>query len=270
MSADVRRRSVSRRLPDDEIAGLCASFQRTVVQTLLTRTFEAARWHGARAVGMAGGVSANSRLRAELEERGRARGLPVFVPPLALATDNAAMIAAAGVRLVEGGPLRRRWPERRAVAGARPESMAHQYPTAPVVGVGGSGDRRRSRVAHPPGASAPRRASGRCRAARWSWAKRSRTRVRRELREETGLDVVVGALVEVFDRVHRDDAGRVRYHFVIADYLCHPAGGALRPGDDAADVAWVTRDGLAAYGVNAHAVAVIEAAFGLHAAGKDR
>jgi N6-L-threonylcarbamoyladenine synthase len=91
------------RLPDDEIAGLCASFQRTVVQTLLTRTFEAARWHGARAVGIAGGVSANSRLRAELEERGSARGLPVFVPPHALATDNAAMIAAAGVRLVEAG-----------------------------------------------------------------------------------------------------------------------------------------------------------------------
>ena len=91
------------RLPDDEIAGLCASFQRTVVQTLLTRTFAAARWHGARAVGVAGGVSANSRLRTELEERGRARGLPVYVPPLALATDNAAMIAAAGVRLVEAG-----------------------------------------------------------------------------------------------------------------------------------------------------------------------
>ena len=47
---------------------------------------------------MAGGVSANSRLRRELGERGRERGLPVFVPPVALATDNAAMIAAAGAR----------------------------------------------------------------------------------------------------------------------------------------------------------------------------
>jgi N6-L-threonylcarbamoyladenine synthase len=91
------------RLPDGEIADLCASFQCTVIQTLLARTFEAAQACGARAIGVAGGVSANSRLRAELEEQGRARALPVFVPPLSLATDNAAMIAAAGVRLVESG-----------------------------------------------------------------------------------------------------------------------------------------------------------------------
>ena len=68
------------RLPDGEIAGLCASFQRTVVQTLVARTFEAARWHGARSIGVAGGVSANSRLRRELEARGRARGLAGLRP----------------------------------------------------------------------------------------------------------------------------------------------------------------------------------------------
>jgi N6-L-threonylcarbamoyladenine synthase len=49
-------------------------------------------------VGVAGGVSANSRLRRELAARGASARLPVFVPPLALATDNAAMIAAAGLR----------------------------------------------------------------------------------------------------------------------------------------------------------------------------
>ncbi len=91
------------RLPDGEIADLCASFQRTVVGTLVARTFEAASRHGARSIGVAGGVSANTRLRAEMAARGQARDLPVFVPPLALATDNAAMIAAAGVRLVEAG-----------------------------------------------------------------------------------------------------------------------------------------------------------------------
>jgi N6-L-threonylcarbamoyladenine synthase len=85
-------------LPDDEIADVCASFQRVVVRTLLTRTFAAAAAHGARAVGVAGGVSANSRLRRELAARGAGAHLPVFVPPLALATDNAAMIAAAGLR----------------------------------------------------------------------------------------------------------------------------------------------------------------------------
>jgi N6-L-threonylcarbamoyladenine synthase len=51
-----------------------------------------------RSIGIAGGVSANSHLRAEAEARGLKVGLPVFVPPLALSTDNAAMIGAAGLR----------------------------------------------------------------------------------------------------------------------------------------------------------------------------
>ena len=99
-----RRRSASSALPEAEIADLCASFQRTVVADAARRApFEAAPPHGARAVGVAGGVSANSRLRAELRGAAAARGgLPVFVPPLALATDNAAMIAAAGLRLARG------------------------------------------------------------------------------------------------------------------------------------------------------------------------
>ena len=80
-------------LPDREIRDICASFQRVVVETLLDRLFEAARWYGARSVGIAGGVSANSRLRAEARARGEARELPVFIPSLALSTDNAAMIA---------------------------------------------------------------------------------------------------------------------------------------------------------------------------------
>jgi N6-L-threonylcarbamoyladenine synthase len=86
------------RLPASEVADICASFQRVVVEGLLDRTFEAARWLGARSVGIAGGVSANSRLRAEAEARGARYGIPVFVPPIPLSTDNAAMIAAAALR----------------------------------------------------------------------------------------------------------------------------------------------------------------------------
>jgi N6-L-threonylcarbamoyladenine synthase len=81
-----------------EIADLCASFQRAVVKTLLDKTFAAARWYGARSVGIAGGVSANSRLRADATAAGEQAGIPVFVPPISLSTDNAAMIAAAGLR----------------------------------------------------------------------------------------------------------------------------------------------------------------------------
>jgi N6-L-threonylcarbamoyladenine synthase len=90
-------------LPEAETADISASFQRVVVETLLDRLFDAARWYQARSVGIAGGVSANSRLRADAEARGRAKGLPVFVPDLALSTDNAAMIAAAGLRRLRAG-----------------------------------------------------------------------------------------------------------------------------------------------------------------------
>ena len=52
---------------------------------------------------IAGGVSANSRLRAELQEHGRLREMPTFLPSLQLSTDNAAMIAAAGLRKFRAG-----------------------------------------------------------------------------------------------------------------------------------------------------------------------
>jgi N6-L-threonylcarbamoyladenine synthase len=86
------------RLPATEVADIAAAFQATVVSTLVQRTFAAAKWHHAHAVGIAGGVSANSRLRAVTERRGMAAGVPVFVPSVHLSTDNAAMIAAAGIR----------------------------------------------------------------------------------------------------------------------------------------------------------------------------
>jgi N6-L-threonylcarbamoyladenine synthase len=90
-------------LSDREIADIAASFQRIVVTVLIERTFEAARRHAAKSVGVAGGVSANSRLRADLKERGERREIPTFLPSLALSTDNAAMIAAAGLRKFRAG-----------------------------------------------------------------------------------------------------------------------------------------------------------------------
>jgi N6-L-threonylcarbamoyladenine synthase len=93
----------ARTLDDGEVDDICASFQRVVIHTLIDRTFRAAEWFDARAIGIAGGVAANSGLRAAAEARGAAVGLPVFVPSVALATDNAAMIAAAGLRRWEAG-----------------------------------------------------------------------------------------------------------------------------------------------------------------------
>jgi N6-L-threonylcarbamoyladenine synthase len=90
-------------LSERDVADVCATFQRVVVTVLLDRLFDAARRHQAKSVGIAGGVSANSRLRAELEARGGRRELPVFQPSVALSTDNAAMIAAAGLRKLREG-----------------------------------------------------------------------------------------------------------------------------------------------------------------------
>jgi N6-L-threonylcarbamoyladenine synthase len=92
-------------LPEKEVADICASFQRTVVTTLVDRAFDAARRFHARSIGVAGGVSANSRLRADLVYHGSEREMPTFLPSLALSTDNAAMIAAAGLRKLRSGVL---------------------------------------------------------------------------------------------------------------------------------------------------------------------
>jgi N6-L-threonylcarbamoyladenine synthase len=74
---------------------VAASFQAAVVDALCAKTLKAAKDFNVRTVTLAGGVSANSRLRAELERQGAGAGLRVLVPPLAYCTDNAAMIAAA-------------------------------------------------------------------------------------------------------------------------------------------------------------------------------
>jgi ADP-ribose pyrophosphatase YjhB (NUDIX family) len=81
--------------------------------------------------------------------------------------------------------------------------------------------------------------------------------VARELLEETGLEVDVGPVIEVFDRITRDADGRVQYHYVLVDYLCWPAGGRLQPGSDVADAVFVPVPELGAYGLPEKAMAVI-------------
>jgi len=133
--------------------------------------------------------------------------------------------------------------------------VAHEFPSAPVVGVGAvivrDGKALIVKRAHE-----PRKGEWSLPGGRVELGESLEDATRREIKEETGLDVEVGPLVEVFDRVHRLD-GRIRYHFVIVDYLCSARAGEACAGDDAEAVAWVTGDEIDAYGVNAHAAAVI-------------
>lgn len=85
--------------------------------------------------------------------------------------------------------------------------------------------------------------------------------VRREILEETGLEIEPLSVVEVFERITRDAAGAVEYHYVLIDYLCRVTGGALEARDDAARVEWVPRAALASRRITAGTIPVIEKAF---------
>jgi ADP-ribose pyrophosphatase YjhB (NUDIX family) len=134
--------------------------------------------------------------------------------------------------------------------------MAREYPAHPVVGVGAVVVRGEMALiikrAHEP------------RKGEWSLpggllelGESLQDAARREIKEETSLDVVVGPIIETFDRVHRDAAGLIRYHFVIVDFVCWSDDGEPIAGSDADDVAWVYESELEEYGVNVHAAAVI-------------
>lgn len=89
--------------------------------------------------------------------------------------------------------------------------------------------------------------------------------LQREVLEETGLIVEVGPIVDVLDRIHMNDDGRVEYHYVLIDYLCFVLSGHLHAQSDAADARWVSRAQLPAYEVSETAIAVIDKAFALAA-----
>ena len=87
--------------------------------------------------------------------------------------------------------------------------------------------------------------------------------VRRELAEETGIDVRVRTLIDVFERIDRDASGKLQYHFVVLDYLCEAVRGTARAGDDVTEVAWATPAEFEKYALTEIASRVILKAFEL-------
>ena len=138
-----------------------------------------------------------------------------------------------------------------------------QYPERPIVGVGAVIVDEQGRVVLIKRRYDPL-------AGRWSLpggavelGETLEASVAREMLEETGLDVDVGPVIEVFDRITVDDEHRVRYHYVLVDYLCWPVGGELRAGGDVDDAVLVDPADLARYDLTVKATAVIERALQL-------
>ncbi len=85
--------------------------------------------------------------------------------------------------------------------------------------------------------------------------------VRRELAEETGLDVRVGAFLEIFERIDLDEAGKARHHYVVLDYLCEKISGEARAGSDVTEVSWAGPAELDRFALTETATRVIRKAF---------
>jgi len=92
--------------------------------------------------------------------------------------------------------------------------------------------------------------------------------VRRELREETGLEVRVLELIELFDRIYLENGAtppqgrkKPRYHYVIADYLCEMVGGEPRAGSDVTDLVFAREEELPQFHLTEKATSVVKKAF---------
>ena len=85
--------------------------------------------------------------------------------------------------------------------------------------------------------------------------------IRREVREETGLEIEALSVFEIFERIMPDADGRPEYHYVLIDYVCRPTGGLLQAASDVTRAVWVAKENLAEYRLTEGTLEVIERAF---------
>lgn len=144
--------------------------------------------------------------------------------------------------------------------------MRREYPAAPIVGVGAV-IVHQGRVLLIERANEPLKGEWSLPGGALELGETLEEGVVREVGEETGLRVEPLAVAEVFDRISRDDAGRVRYHFVLVDFLCHLSDGqsadAVQCASDAVRARWVQPDELD--GVRDFTVKVIRKALAMDA-----
>jgi 8-oxo-dGTP diphosphatase len=138
--------------------------------------------------------------------------------------------------------------------------MKREYPDTPLVGVGAiiiDGDR----VALVKRGHAPLLGKWSIPGGVLEVGETLRNAAIREAREETGLTVEPGDLLGVFERVLPDEQGRMKYHYVLIDFLCRRVSGDLAAGDDADEVRWFRREELAKLGLSRETEEVIVKGF---------
>jgi mutator protein MutT len=146
--------------------------------------------------------------------------------------------------------------------GLRKMTAGREYPARPIVGVGGV-TIRGGKVLIMRRARPPLQGEWSIPGGALEVGETIAEGVRREVEEETGIDVRVLEQIETFERIVRDAEGRVQYHYVILDYLCEAAAGELRAGGDASDAAWAAQMDLGEYNLTESASRVITKAFAM-------
>ncbi len=142
--------------------------------------------------------------------------------------------------------------------------MKREYPDRPIVGVGAV-------IVEGHRALVVRRATEPLKG-QWSipggmleLGEKLRAGIAREVLEETGLEVEVGEVLDVFDSIFPDHEGRTQYHYVLIDFLCRRTGGELYASSDVSEVRWVTAAEAAALQMKEVTLGVIRKAIGLTA-----
>ena len=123
--------------------------------------------------------------------------------------------------------------------------MKRDYPERPIIGVGAV-IIREDRVLLVRRATEPLKGEWSVPGGVLELGEKLRDGIRREVLEETGLEVEPGDVLDVFDSIFRDEQGRTQYHYVLIDYLCRLLLGEAKAGSDVSEVRWVQEVELAA------------------------